>query len=372
MATLSMADAAAFLPSSRAPHSLCEMDAIYQSVPHSSHRCKIAMRASADAPLCVEAVIADSPDGNPLKNGWSTRTNRLERGEKRLGHDVTSARGWLEHLEQECGAGAYTVLRCDVLCDGNERSWRVWGLELHLDRLCSSYGALREIADWEQCGFEEEAKAQTNDIITTLLRGAELAMRDNAEASADESTAQDAEGEEIARTLMLTVLWTPPATGNKRSIAKPTIRGHAAFIGGASPAQNGPEDAMPAPTAACLGIPIDPTPEALASLPRRYSGETREKPGPSAKISSWCRERRPLEDPSRFKPPGSGVGEVLLVRQCKAPNNDEDGGFLDALEILEGLTSNLFVIYKDGTVRTAPAEKVLSGYARQLVMDELS
>lgn len=37
-------------------------------------------------------------------------------------------------------------------------------------------------------------------------------------------------------------------------------------------------------------------------------------------------------------------------------------------EILEGLTSNFFVVYKDGTVRTAD-KGVLCGYVRHLVID---
>jgi branched-subunit amino acid aminotransferase/4-amino-4-deoxychorismate lyase len=38
------------------------------------------------------------------------------------------------------------------------------------------------------------------------------------------------------------------------------------------------------------------------------------------------------------------------------------------VELLEGLTSNLFIVYSDGTIRT-PVGSVLDGYARKLVIE---
>jgi hypothetical protein len=63
-----------------------------------------------------------------------------------------------------------------------------------------------------------------------------------------------------------------------------------------------------------------------------------------------------------YKAPG--IEEVLMVRQVK----DEHG--VERLEILEGLSSNFFVIYKGGTVRTA-IDGCLHGYVRHLVLDSL-
>jgi branched-subunit amino acid aminotransferase/4-amino-4-deoxychorismate lyase len=58
------------------------------------------------------------------------------------------------------------------------------------------------------------------------------------------------------------------------------------------------------------------------------------------------------------------VGEVLLTRECRDENDDDDD-----VELLEGLTSNLFVVYHNGTLQTPPCDSVLGGYARQLVLD---
>jgi hypothetical protein len=78
---------------------------------------------------------------------------------------------------------------------------------------------------------------------------------------------------------------------------------------------------------------------------------------PSAKLSSWCRIRRPLED--TFKT--NGVGEVLLTRKISSSPGQN-------LELLEGLTSNLFIVYRDGTIRS-PTKGVLRGFAQYLVME---
>jgi len=85
------------------------------------------------------------------------------------------------------------------------------------------------------------------------------------------------------------------------------------------------------------------------SLPSRFDH-------PQSKIASWTRLRKKLENPETYKP--SGVAEVLMVRSTES----------GALELLEGLSSNLFVLYKDGTLRT-PTEGVLHGYVRHLVLE---
>ena len=114
----------------------------------------------------------------------------------------------------------------------------------------------------------------------------------------------------------------------------------------------------------------------LELLPKRYSNDnnsikSESLVGANAKISSWCRVRKPLEDPTRYKVPDSNVGEVLLVTQDESKQYQDEEEFINSLNILEGLTSNLFVIYKDGTIRTAPVGKVLLGYARHLVKEEI-
>lgn len=187
--------------------------------------------------------------------------------------------------------------------------------------------------------------------------------------------------EEHERTLMVTILWTPPKEVVNDSTAnyKPVIRGHSTFAGEARAATTSNDGSLfPLPISACLGILSVLTSEELATLPRRYSNDndksnkSQSLVGANAKISSWCRIRKPLDDSTRFKIPGSNVGEVLLVTQDNTEHGDQDEEeFINSLNILEGLTSNLFVIYKDGTIRTAPVNKVLLGYARHLVKEEI-
>merc|ERR1711865_1075254 len=102
--------------------------------------------------------------------------------------------------------------------------------------------------------------------------------------------------------------------------------------------------------------------------------------GPKAKLSSWCRRRRLLEN--LFKK--DDVGEVILVKSC----NDEDFEGSDrnhqllplstttttfsnneSYEILEGLTSNIFIVYGGKIIKTPPITSTLEGYGRKLVID---
>jgi branched-subunit amino acid aminotransferase/4-amino-4-deoxychorismate lyase len=71
---------------------------------------------------------------------------------------------------------------------------------------------------------------------------------------------------------------------------------------------------------------------------------------PRAKDSAWCKQRKPIEqarDPD--------AGEALLW--------SESG------EVLEGLISNFFVVDKAGVVHSAPADDVLPGHMRDLVIE---
>ena len=216
---------------------------------------------------------------------------------------------------------------------------------------------------------EKESKQQTDDMISSLLDAAATSL-----LTKDLTINQTHEENVLSRTLMLTILWTPPHGNSKEfNNAKPIIRAHAAFAGLTRAHGSTVDDTLfPSPISACLAIPRDLTCEALKILPTRHSEDNDSQlVGANAKISSWCRIRRPLEDPNRFKLPGSDVGEVLLVMQDKSKPNINEQDFVNSLDILEGLTSNLFVIYKNGTVRTAPLSKVLSGYARNLVTEEV-
>jgi hypothetical protein len=283
-----------------------------------------------------------------------------------------SAREWMEEIEKcegpKCGIGAYTVLRCDVSYPAipnrdnswDEIRWNVWGEEYHKDRLSSSYTSLAG----DSC--HDQSRNETNQVIRSLLREATKSLYEF-------NGSKTIEGSIFHRTLMLTVLWTPqqplqPHITVESSRKRPTIRAHASFAG---PPRSFVEDHMPSSITACLALPEELTIDALEALPHRYYRDgimsMQSSIGATAKISSWCRIRRPIEDPERYKEREMNVSEVLLVNQYM----NTTSYFMDSLEILEGLTSNLFVIYKDGTVRTADTTKVLPGYSRYLVLKAL-
>ena len=248
-----------------------------------------------------------------------------------------TARNWMESIAdregRDHGTGAYTVVRCEANFENDEGGY--WGLDFHLQRLASSLSLLlrhRTRGVIENEDFDEH-KQKTRIVADTLLREAKKLD---------------------APVLMLTILWTP---GLGETPTSPRVRGHVAVA-------NVPDE-LSQPITACLALPVEPSGEALALLPSRQKSGC--EVGPSAKISAWCTARRPLEG-IRLKP--QGVDEVLLVRKRTDVSGEID--FIDSLEVLEGLTSNLFVIYKDGTLRTACTSSVLSGYARNLVLQSIS
>jgi len=236
-------------------------------------------------------------------------------------HNFVNPREWMEYMAtcQE-SFGAYTVLRCEQT---NSGEWHVEGLDFHLNRISCSYSFAFSTS-------HEACITRSRQVIDTLL----------SEATDITSTSP--------LVLMLTLLWTPSSktilhtdsttkTDNRNSIH---IHGHAKHI--------------PMPQILSISAPIVAT---LAmskehfTLPRRYHRM------PEAKLSSWCSERRSLEEQFKYK----GIGEVLLTR----PSNKDDN-----IELLEGLTSNVFILYQDGTVRTS-SNGILKGYARHLIVQML-
>mmetsp|Transcript_26345 Transcript_26345/g.59398 ORF Transcript_26345/g.59398 Transcript_26345/m.59398 type:complete len:394 (+) Transcript_26345:37-1218(+) len=275
----------------------------------------------------VKAFEASITDGNEVK----------------ISSVEGAARNWMERIAdregRDHGTGAYTVVRCEANFDNDEdMKWGYWGLEdFHLQRLASSFRLLlRHRGVCSEDDFDE-LKQKTRIVADTLLREAKHLE---------------------APVLMLTILWTPtPGELEISPTLSPRVRGHVAVAN--------VSDKLSEPITACLALPTEPTGEALALLPSRQKRSC--EVGPSAKISAWCTSRRPLEG-VRFKP--QGVGEVLLVRKRADVGGEFD--FIASLEVLEGLVSNIFVIYADGTVRTACTNSVLSGYARGVVLQSIS
>lgn len=264
--------------------------------------------------LC--ALVASFPTSSSSQNGryyrqsvlWSwSRQAFAEQGSINVsspvleGGDLSSARDWLEHLPD----GAYTVLRADIDLDVT-----VWGRSFHTDRLEESCCTLAELQGTQRPSRKslDAARIQTELVIDSLLQQAEL------EAAGKPSLA------------MIAVLWHP-RTYQTGAIQ---VGGHVQLL------------------------PVSPSPPHSVTVVASVGTDLpNRQPYPQAKLSSWCRNRRPIEQ--RFKL--TGIGEALLVEQVK-----------DKTLLLEGLTSNLFVLRSNGVLQTAPSSMVLGGYARHLVL----
>lgn len=231
-------------------------------------------------------------------------------------YDLTSPREWLEFNELKYGNGAYTVLRCDY--NIREGGFKIWGMDFHFDRLVESFKTVtNDVVD-----NTTNAETISNAIILALLKDTESTYNE-LKPESEENT---------FFTLMVTILWQP-------SESNMHVRGHA--FSTLKPSTVGM--AIPDPVRVTVAV------DEQQALPGRFQHF------PKSKLSSWCRRRRPLEQ--KFK--SNGVGEVLLTRM------DNDG----KIQLLEGLTSNFFVMYPGNVLRTPATDCVLGGYARHLVLE---
>lgn len=234
---------------------------------------------------------------------------------------MISPRLWLEsHEAENPNNGAYTVLRCDL----SMNACQVWGRDFHLERLCQSYSSLVGGTTPVDQDVLDRAMGRSDQLIQTLLAETLEILR-NAPLRGDE-----------VYIMMLTLLWEQPSDGKNHIV----VKGHLF----SSQIPSIPLQYNPAPMSASIALPSNTG----THLPNRY------KNLPSAKLSAWCRMRRPLEGVFKV----DGMDEVLLTR----PHGND-------VQLLEGLTSNVFVICKDGTLRTPDDDGVLGGYARHLVLE---
>jgi hypothetical protein len=248
--------------------------------------------------------------------------------------DLAISRNWMEYIEfkNSEGPGAYDVLRCDLIKEGGtSTTFKVWGQDYHLKRLEDSYKELdtRSSIDKEMLKMAHE---QSADIVTSLLSK----MVEHEQRRLENGTAAK-EHDIVCEIVRLTLLWTPTSNAI-------IVRGHASTSGGIMVPYQTPKEIV-----ATLALPKDDS----ETLPERKK--------PHAKISSWSRKRRPLENKESFMP--EGVGEVLLLHRNRSHETSTK-----SYEILEGMTSNFFAIYHDGTIRTA-RDGILFGYVRHLVID---
>eukprot|EP00547_Thalassionema_nitzschioides_P005962 CAMPEP_0194202714 /NCGR_PEP_ID=MMETSP0156-20130528/2669_1 /TAXON_ID=33649 /ORGANISM="Thalassionema nitzschioides, Strain L26-B" /LENGTH=384 /DNA_ID=CAMNT_0038928289 /DNA_START=349 /DNA_END=1506 /DNA_ORIENTATION=- len=240
-------------------------------------------------------------------------------------YDLLSPRGWLEYQENICsGPGAYTVISCDFRKEEgrSEGHWMIHGQDFHFSRLRSSLLSLETSAK-AICDIDVDLSPtikRTETILQSLLKETERIIA---------RVGEGVQGRSFL--VMVTLLWC-----YESKIDTVCVKGHA-FTNGKMPSSNN----------------IQPLKVALAIADKdQNSLVSRMHNIPGAKISSWCRERRTLEQ--TFK--SDEIDEVLLVQAI-------DNDFL----ILEGLISNVFVVYKGGILRTAGCG-VLEGYARHLII----
>ncbi|KAL3942060.1 MAG: hypothetical protein SGBAC_003688 [Bacillariaceae sp.] len=321
-------------------------------------------------PLGVSSPPGSSLANSNLKFQWCETASVNEAGKvvtesikamQELGDqmfDRSQSSQWMEYIERkedrfgdEGGAGAYDTMRCDIVfpiasIDESQENVVVWGEDFHLSRLKRSYTALHKQQD---AGQEfEEAIQESKTIMNHLLSLAK------ADAKAMHDLKQmESNGETFIVIVRLTMLWSPPKRLKSGISTPPKIRGHAC-----STFQLQCPSKVPSPMTASLAVQLreDATGKNKFSIdntmPTRHAD-------PQNKIASWCRERTQLQVNSK-----KSIEEVLMVRE----REDDKGA--KRLEILEGSSSNFFVILKDGTVRTA-TEGCLHGYVRHQVLSLL-
>lgn len=279
--------------------------------------------------------------------------------------DLWSPRAWLEAHPP----GVYTVLRCDFN-DASNNALTVWGRDFHVERLRASWRmhsttAQTALADQDNKGRREAhhhhhddndndhmrhiATSETLAIMEELLKEAEqdlTTQRRQEDSSADQNQQQPSDSGSAVHVFMLTVLWYSNATtvNDSTSIC---VKGHVFTSGVAT------DPMQYAPNPLRVSLALQPT--QTTNIPHQSQPLPHRQAAPLAKLSSWCSQRRPLEDAFQRE----GVGEVLLVGKEKGDHKDDNGSTV----LLEGLTSNVFVLYPNNVLRTA-AQGVLHGYAR--------
>jgi hypothetical protein len=279
--------------------------------------------------------------------------------------DITKSADWMEFIERsedrmddEGGAGAYDTLRCDLILQSDpENKWRIWGKSFHFNRLQNSFlslinhnrGQLQLDPSTINTRTQETDRAietaceLSNTIFEALLSEAETSKVLTVQES------QSSLREDVAvQPIRLTFLWSPSRDGSDNHDI--VVRGHACCS--AAPIQVHRFVDPITVTIAAVGHDGDKnvTVTADKSLPNRLRD-------PQHKIASWTRLRKKMEKPETYMP--TGVSEVLMVRPSQMNGH---------VDVLEGLSSNVFVVYKDGTIRTAQ-DGVLNGYVRHLVLE---
>jgi hypothetical protein len=241
--------------------------------------------------------------------------------------NLTSPRQWLESKPD----GSYTVLRCDRVWGDSFDDWIVWGEEFHCSRLDESYQSifrqgppytknraarpalqqraksiLRQLLDYATKEWSTESSMMGQVYVVTLLAHHPRSAEDNDNKKNDESSSS-----------------TPPI-----------LQGHIS---------RGPFISHPLIPLVNNGIQVVVVDVTAKNLPNRLAN-------PGAKNSAWCRIRRAIE--------------------ATVPVPYDEVAMAQGVQLLEGLTSNIFVVDGAGTMQTAPADQVLNGYIRHCLVTQ--
>jgi hypothetical protein len=292
--------------------------------------------------------------------------------------NVASPRRWLESHP----LGAYTVLRADIFTskNKNEQSTRsyVWGRDFHLKRLVHSIQCFQQLSSSSETARKANPSSRDQRGTDGGVSFQTIELTSKMIDSLIESIPSAAyELPPAVTTAMITILWHSNAGRNVHDI---NIVGHICLAPGALSTFRAPPSTLQSymPTWESVTVTVALPPPSLGPRPSRVEEGLNNSPPlpsrldtlPTAKLSQWCHGRRPLEFEFKEQPRNTfdiDVGEVLL-------SQTQD----DHTALLEGLTSNFFVVEKvdPGKNRGPPAyilrtagSGILEGYARSLVVD---
>lgn len=279
--------------------------------------------------------------------------------------NLTNSADWMEYMDQGYHNSAYDTFRCDWIVQS--KKWNVWGYDFHVERLAHSFQTLVESSP----GTIEKAQIWSNKLFQALLDEAgEFYAADEEERTSTISINEVAENVQI-HMVRFTFLWTPILKDGAASIR---VCGHAYCSGNQMFIRQLPDPIVASLDARLVTSSSDGHNRYLkldSSSPHRFDHH------PWVKQSAWTRDRKPLRKKEQEKyrkcvkpsnknldvpelPPT--IGEVLLLREA--------GSKKERVELLEGLSSNVFVVFRDGTLGTAQDDAVLPGYVRHLVLQD--
>ena len=287
-----------------------------------------------------------------------------------LSTPISSPRLWLESLPN----GAYTVIRCDYYYHTtkmesdnrrhDEGHWKIWGIDFHLQRLQQSFmalqvGMLHSTDNLVEDDFQEReigydvAKAYHDTIaICSALK----CKKEIWHPLENESVAN-----EDPTVIMLTILWYNDIEKNEIIVIAHATKSSASL------------------TTTTTTVPWNIVLHTASTPPLMIHRQS--YPQPLAKVSVWCQQRRPLE--SIYMPTSSSILRSDFRNDCDGLNDEQMPVTINEIiltqqeattghiQLLEGLTSNLFVVYPNQIIRTA-GKGVLFGYVRHMLMELLS